>query len=83
MKPIKIETGKAELNGIGEVWYEKIDLKAYGMENIPKKDLDIMYREYQRQLNIPIEELNGHTLDDVFGNTSKKVYNMVNKENKK
>ena len=60
-----------------KVDWSKVDLKAYGMENIPKKDLDILYREYQRQINKPIEELNEHTLADIFGNTSKVVHEMI------
>lgn len=60
-----------------KVDWSKVDLKAYGMENIPKKDLDIMYREYERQLNKPIDELNGHTLEEIFGNQSKIVHEMI------
>ncbi len=60
-----------------EVDWSKVDLKAYGLEHLTTKDLDIMYREYQRQLNKPIEELNGHTLSEIFGNHSNIVYNMI------
>lgn len=80
--PIKVEEKimSEPLSKTEREFLDSIDLKAYGLDHIPKKDLDIMYREYQRYLNTPIEELNGHTLEDVFGNSSKKVKEMTRRK---
>ena len=63
-----------------KVDWSKVDLKAYGLEHLTTKDLDIMYREYVRMLNVPIDALNGHTLEDIFKSGSNKVINMTMKE---